>query len=348
MLSVSVTVILIGVIGVALVFGLTNGLNDASAVVATFITCGAATPQQAIGVAAVFGLLGAVFGGSSVAGTISKVIELPTQTSLLPILFAAMLGAVIWNLITWRVGLPSSSTHALMGGIIGAVWVSSGANHIQWGINELMSGKHEIVGIAKVVAALFISPLLGFIVAFILQKISSLVFRNAKFSLNKWLKRMQWVIAAILAYSHGANDIQKSIGIVTLALAAGGSITINTPPLWLKLLGGVVMFSGTMFGGWSIMKTVGRGIYRLRPIHSINSQLASGGSVLIATLIGAPVSTTHVVVGSVMGVGSADEFKMVQWGIAKEIILAWIITIPAAAVVAGIIYSFIKLIFKFV
>ena len=346
MISISVTMILISVIVIALIFALSNGLHDASSVVATFIICGAATPKQAIGVASVFGLLGAILGGSAVADTISKVIDLPTNPFLLKVLLAAMLGAVIWNLVTWKLGLPSSSTHALIGGIIGAVWVSSGDNHILWGFRQFIEPDHQITGIVKVVAALIISPFLGFIVAFILQKVSKVLLRNAKFTINKTLKRIQWVIAAILAYSHGANDTQKIFGIIILAISAGGSVTMDSIPLWVRLSGGTVMFIGTLVGGWSIIKTIGRGIYTIRPIHSTNSQLASVGSILIATLIGAPVSTTHVVVGSVMGVGAADEYKMVHWRIAKEIIMAWFITIPLTAIVSAVVYQVLNLIFK--
>ena len=346
MISTSITTILISVIVITLIFALSNGLHDASSVVATFIICGAATPKQAIGVASVFGLLGAILGGSAVSDTISKVIDLPANPFLLKVLLAAMLGAVIWNVITWRLGLPSSSTHALIGGIIGAVWVSSGNKHILWGFKQFIASNHQITGITKVVAALIISPFLGFIVAFILQKISKVLLRNAKFTVNESLKKIQWVSAAILAYSHGANDTQKIFGIITLALIAGGSGTVQGTPLWVRLSGGAVMFIGTMLGGWSIIKTIGRGIYTIAPIHSTNSQLASLGSVLIATIIGAPVSTTHVVVGSVIGVGAADEYKMVHWGIAKEIIMAWFITIPLTAIVSAVVYLVLNLIFK--
>ncbi|WP_291633507.1 inorganic phosphate transporter [Clostridium sp.] len=345
MVSISVTMILIGVVIIALVFALSNGLHDASSVVATFIICGAATPKQAIGVASIFGMIGAILGGSAVADTISNVIDLPVNSSLLIILLAAMLGAVIWNLITWRLGLPSSSTHALIGGIIGAVWMSSGYTHILWGWNELIGGQHQLTGIVKVVVALIISPMLGFIIAFILQKSAKLLLRNAKFTLNNGLKKIQWGIAAALAYSHGANDTQKIIGIITLALMAGKGVAMSTSPLWVRLCGGFVMFIGTMLGGWKIMRTIGRGIFTVRVIHSVNSQLASAGSLIIATLIGAPVSTTHVVVGSVMGVGAADEYKMVHWGITKEILLAWFITIPLSAVVSALIYIIFNLMF---
>lgn len=345
MLVFHIPILLVLVFAVGLVFALTNGLHDASSVVATFIVCNAATPRQAVGLASVFGLLGAVLGGSRVADTVSGVIDLPARVSLLPILLAAILGATAWNLITWKLGLPSSSTHALIGGIIGAVTVAYGYRHVRWGFGALAGAGHRLTGIAEIVVALIFSPLLGFALAFILERIMRLLLRNAKFSVNTWLKRMQWAIAACLAFSHGANDTQKITGLFVLALAAGGGAAVGTAPLWVRLVGGLVMFIGTVMGGWSVMKTVGRGIYDIRPIHSVNSQLASVGAILLATVSGAPVSTTHVVVGSVMGVGAADEYRMVHWGIVKEIAVAWVITIPLSAAVSALLYTVFRLLF---
>jgi PiT family inorganic phosphate transporter len=333
--------ILMSVIFMAIIFTLTNGLHDASSVVATFISCGAANPIQAICLAAVFGFIGALTSGSAVANTVSTIVIIPTEASLLSILLAGMIGAVVWNLVTWKFGFPSSSTHALIGGIVGAVWVSRGVEYILWGWGDLLGPNHQFIGITKIIAALILSPLLGFIAAFLLQIIAKIVLRNAKFTLNIWIKRLQWIIAALLAYSHGANDTQKIVGIVSLALAAGSYPFGQFNPVWINALGGSVMFLGTMLGGWSIMKTIGRDIYAIRPIHSLNSQLSSGGSVILATAIGAPVSTTHVVVGSVAGVGAADEFRMVNWNMGKEIIIAWCITMPASAVVAALVYYII-------
>ncbi len=334
------TGILLGfVLLLCLIFALSNGLHDASSVVATIISCGAATPRQAIMLASVFGLLGAMFGGNAVANTISAVIDLPVESSLLTVLFASISGAAVWNIITWRLGLPSSSTHALVGGIIGAVIVSAGPEHIQWGFSGLTEEGYKLSGVAKIIVSLVISPFVGFSLAFILEKASKLLFRNAKVSLNKWLKRVQWLISSGLAYSHGANDTQKIIGIMVLALAAAKAMPVQTAPLWIRFTGGIVMFTGTIFGGWSIMKTIGRGIYELEPIHSVNSQLASAGAVIAATFTGAPVSTTHVVVGSVMGSGAADEYKMVHWKMVREIILSWLITIPMSALISAGIYK---------
>lgn len=343
-MTFSTVFILVIVILVALIFTLTNGLHDASSVVATFISCGAANPVQAISLAAICGFIGALTSGSAVANTISGIVTIPTETALLKVLLAAMIGAVVWNLVTWKLGFPSSSTHALVGGLVGAVWVARGTGYILWGWTELIGPSHQLLGITKIVAALILSPVLGFIAAFILQIISDIILRNAKLSLNSWIKRIQWVLAGLLAYSHGANDTQKTVGIISLALASASYSNGQIGLIWIKGLAGAVMFAGTLLGGWPIMKTIGRGIYTIRPIHSLNSQLSSGGCLVVATALGAPVSTTHVVVGSVIGVGGADEFRMVNWKIGKEIIIAWSITIPASAIVAALVFYMLRLV----
>lgn len=326
---------------IALIFTLTNGLHDASSVVATLIACRAATPKQAVLLASVSGLLGVVFSGSLVADTVSKIIELPPGTNLLHVLTAAILGAVIWNVFTWRLGLPSSSTHALIGGLIGAAWIYSGPGTVLWGFSEFFSsGKLE--GIAKVVAALVLSPVLGFAIAYVVQKAANIILRNAKFSVNKSINRIQWGVAAALAFSHGANDSQKITGLISLALISQGLISTESVPIYIKLMVGTVMFLGTAFGGWRIMKTLGYRIYNMRPIHSLNSMLSSGSSILLATFTGAPVSTTHVVVGGIMGVGAADEYRMVNWNIGREIVTAWFITMPCSAVFAAVTYFIIN------
>ena len=341
---ISSTVLMLAiVIVVALIFTLTNGLHDASSVVATFISCGAASPIQAVSLAAICGFAGALTSGNAVANTISGIVEIPSETALLKILLAAMIGAVVWNLVTWKFGFPSSSTHALVGGLVGAVWIARGTNYILWGWSELIGPGHQLVGITKIVAALILSPLIGFIAAFILQTITNIVLRNAKSSLNHWIKRIQWVIAGLLAYSHGANDTQKTVGIISLALVSASFSNGQVGLVWIKGLAGAVMFAGTLLGGWPIMKTIGRSIYTIRPIHSLNSQISSGGCIVLATVLGAPVSTTHVVVGSVIGVGGADEFRMVNWNIGKELIIAWCITIPASAIVAAMVFYILRI-----
>lgn len=344
MITVNLYVLLFIVILTALIFTLTNGLNDASSVVATFITSGAATPRQAIVFASLFGFIGAIIGGSAVANTVSKIVNLPSDPFILKILLASMLGAITWNLITWHFGLPSSSTHALVGGLVGSVWISSGSTHILWGWNELFSRTPHLIGIMKIIAGLIISPVAGFTIAYLLQITSKIILRNAKYELNKSINKLQWIMSALLAYSHGANDAQKVVGIITLAITCISQVSFNTPPLWIRVISGLTMFIGTTFGGWSIMKTLGREIFTIRSIHSFNSQLSSGTSLIFATMLGAPVSTTHVVVGSIMGVGAGDEYKLVNWGIGKEILAAWLITIPSSALVSAAVFSLINFI----
>lgn len=326
------------VIIIALIFTLTNGLHDASSVVATMIACKAASPVQAVLIVAIFGSLGVIFSGNQVADTVSAIVKLSPGIHLIHILIASIFGAVVWNLITWKIGIPSSSTHALIGGLVGAAWIANGPSSILWGVSELFSGNHQLVGIMKVIVSLILSPVLGFVIAYVIQKISALLLRNAKFSINGTINKLQWIVAAALAFSHGSNDSQKITGLISLALISAGIVNSHGVPLLIKLAVGLVMFIGTALGGWKIMKTIGNKIYDLRPIHSLNSMLSSGTSILLATFTGAPVSTTHVVVGGIMGVGSADEYRMVNWNIGKEIVTAWFITIPCSAIAAAIVY----------
>jgi len=332
------TLLLAGTLALALIFTLTNGLHDASSVVATFISCGAATPAQAVALAAVFELMGALFSGHAVANTIASISMLPMTADILPVIMAALLGAVAWNVVTWRFGLPSSSTHALVGGLIGAVWAAYGPSHVLWGWNELLYS-HSLLGFMKVVVSLLFSPLFGFAVGYAIQKTSWLLLRNSHFSaVTRRIKKIQWVVAAFLAFSHGGNDTQKTVGVIVTVLFAVHIFHGTTPPLWIRCTTGLLMSAGMLFGGWTIMRTIGRGIYTIRPLHSLGSQLAAGSSVAIANLLGAPVSTTHVVVGSIAGVGAAEEYRMVNWQMGREILIAWVITIPSAALTAALVY----------
>lgn len=325
------------VVVTAFVFLLTNGMNDASAVVATMIACGAATPLQAVLWAASVGLVGAIFSGAAVAQTIVGLVDVPVTQRLLLVLLAALAAAMLWNLLTWRLGLPSSSTHSLVGGLVGSTWSAYGAGHVVWGWTELFAADAQLLGVAKIVASLVISPTLGFLVAFAIQWLAARLLRRATFQVNRPLKRAQWLLSGILAYGHGANDAQKMVGLITLALLAAGQ-EAGAVPVWVKVSCGLIMFMGTLFGGWSIMKTLGNGIFALRPLHSFNSQLSAGASVALATLVGAPVSTTHVVSGTVIGVGAADSYRMVNWGVGKQMLLAWCVTIPASAACAAGVY----------
>ncbi|MDT8899844.1 inorganic phosphate transporter [Anaeroselena agilis] len=327
------------VVCAAFLFLLTNGLHDASSVVATMIGCGAAQPLHAVAFAGVLELLGAIFGGSAVAYTVAKMIEVAPGRMLLLVLLVALVAATAWNVFTWQVGLPSSSTHALVGGLIGSVWIAAGPEKIVWGVKELLAG--EVTGIVKVIVGLVISPLGGFAVAYLMQVMMEGVLKNTRFATtNRWLKRLQWLMVGTLAYSHGANDTQKVMGVIILALMAAGQTAAGSYdiPAWLRMSVAVIMFVGILCGGWSIMKTLGRGIFTLRPIHSFDSLFAAGTSLFAATALGAPVSTTHLVVGSIIGVGAADEYRMVNWRTGQTMVVAWCVTIPASALLAAILY----------
>lgn len=327
------------VILMAFLFLLTNGLHDASSVVATMISCGAAQPFHAVAFAGVLELLGALFGGSAVAYTVAKMIKVAPGHVLLLLLLVALAAATVWNVFTWRIGLPSSSTHALIGGLIGAVCIATDPDDVVWGVKEL--GEGQLTGIAKVVAGLVFSPIAGFIVAYIMQIIMEGVLKNTSFvRTNRYLKRIQWLVVGTLAFSHGANDTQKVMGVIILALMATGYTAVGSYdiPMWLRLTVALIMFAGILCGGWSIMRTLGRGIFPLRPIHSSASLFASGVSLFASTELGAPVSTTHLVVGSIIGVGAADEYRMVNWQTGKNMVMAWCVTIPASALLSALVY----------
>lgn len=342
-MDIGIMALLVITIMVIVLFTLTNGLHDASSVVATFITCGAATPGQAVVFAAIFELLGAILGGSAVAGTVAGIVKLQAGHEMLVVILAAVVGAVTWNLLTWKFGIPSSSTHALIGGLSGAALGFGGRQMINWGFVDAFYSLH-LTGIAKVLFALVFSPFLGLVIAYLMLHLLMLAFRNATYKVNVPIKKTQWILTAIMAFNHGANDTQKSMGLFMLALfSAGKVISISVVPMEIRVLVGIVMCLGVLFGGWSIMKTLGRGIFTIRPVHSLASQLGTGISLYIANVTGAPVSTTHVVVGTIMGVGTAAEKKMVNWHATKNILFSWVITIPCSGAVSWLFFKILNL-----
>lgn len=314
-----------------LAFDYTNGFHDAANVVATVIASRAMTPAQAVLVVGVFEFLGPLLGGTAVANTIGSFVDLGDLPATLSVgvVLAGLAGAIGWNLLTWWRGIPSSSSHALVGALVGAVLTASGSGHVVWGLSELLQGRLE--GVAKVLLALLLSPLLGFGAGFLLHKFLTLVFRAARPSLNRHLRRAQLVTAAGLAFSHGANDAQKSMGVLTLLLLLGGFVPHFEVPLWVVMACASAMTLGTLSGGWRIVRTLGFAVYKVRPLHALDSQLASAAVVLSASLAGAPVSTSHVVASSIMGIGSSERPRRVRWNKAEEIALTWIVTLPASA-----------------
>jgi len=339
------TLFLLAVITVAivLVFDYTNGFHDAANIVATVIASRAMTPAQAVIIVGVFEFLGPLLGGTAVANTIGKFISLDGIAPVLSlsILLCGLIGAIVWNLGTWYFGIPSSSSHALVGGLVGAVVVSVGADHVAWGFSELSDG--HLTGIVKVLAALLLSPLIGFWAGFLVHRLLSALLVAAKPAANSRLRALQYVTAAGLAFSHGANDAQKSMGILTLVLLLGGFIPTFEVPFWVMLACATAITLGIMSGGWRIVRTLGFAIYRVRPIHALGSQLTSAAVIMAASIGGAPVSTTHVVATSIMGIGASERPRAVRWAKAKDIAITWLITIPGAAIVAIQCYALVHL-----
>jgi len=332
--------LIIAVIAIVLTlaFAFTNGFHDASAIIATIISCGAATPRKAILLASSMVMVGALIGGSAVAFTIEGLVHMEAGPDLISTIIAAVLGAIIWNLLTWRYGLPSSSTQALIGGLLGATIAASGLGEVHWGIEELVDGRHELVGVVKVIVFLFWSILMGLSTGYLFQRMSSTLLRNSKKTVNRGLRRAQWVTAGLLAFSYGANDSQKQMGLIVMILLSAGLTVDLEIPLWVRVICGAVMLMGILGGGWRIVKTIGRRIFPIEPLHSFDSHLASTSSIALSTLAGAPVSSTQVVASSVMGVGAADNPKMLQWSVGKNMVTAWILTIPAAIIFSMILY----------
>jgi PiT family inorganic phosphate transporter len=327
-----------------LVFDFTNGFHDASNIIAPVIASRAITPVKAVLIVAFFESLGPLLGGTAVANTIGKFIDISDLQTIksITVILSGLLGVIVWNLGTWYFGMPSSSSHALMGGLVGAVLVSAGSEHVLWGFHELFTNG-KLTGVTKVLLALILSPIFGFGVGYFIQKSLSFFLRNAKHEINKPIKASQYITVAWLAFSHGANDAQKSMGILTLVLVLGGIIPSFHVPIWVMLVCSAGMTTGVLLGGWRIVRTLGYSIYKIRPLHALNSQLTSAIVIFSASLAGAPVSTTHVVASSIMGVGSADNLKRVKWRKAKSIVYTWLFTIPGSAVVAILIYSLLNL-----
>jgi inorganic phosphate transporter, PiT family len=330
----STFVLAIAAIAIVLIFEYTNGFHDAANIIATVIASRAMTPVQSVLLVASFEFLGPLLAGTAVADTIGKLVTLDDldRVAALTIVLCGLLGAIAWNLLTWWRGIPSSSSHAMVGGMSGVVVVAAGSGHVAWGVTDLMHGHLE--GVVKVVAALVISPIIGFLVGFVLHKIMLALLRGAHPSINRDLRHLQFVTSAGLAFSHGANDAQKSMGILTLVLVLGGFIPTFAVPFWVILVCSLAITLGILSGGWQIVRTLGFSIYKIRPLHALDSQMTAASVIFSSSLFGAPVSTTHVVASSIMGIGASERPKAVRWSKAFEIVTTWLITMPGAAIMS--------------
>ena len=323
--------LLIFTIILALAFDFINGFHDSANAISTIVATRVLTPMQAVSMAAVGNLIGPLFFTTAIAATIgkgiidTKVIQtiLPTETFIVMIL-AALVGAIVWDLVTWFFGIPISSSHALIGGLIGAATVAVGPK-------VLLSD-----GIGKVLVFIVVSPIVGFFAAFILALLVMRIFRKSTPSkVNHWFKKLQLVSAFFYSVTHGTNDAQKTMGIITILLVAGGFLTAFSVPLWVILACHISISLGTGLGGWRIVKTMAHKITQLRPYQGFCAETAGGVVLVQMAAMGIPVSTTHAIAGSIMGVGTTHNPKSVRWGLSRDIILAWIITIPFSAIVAA-------------
>ena len=327
-------------VAIVLLFDYTNGFHDAANIVATVIASRAMTPAHAVIVVGVFEFIGPLLGGTAVANTVGKVVDLGDLPIALAVtsLLCGLLGAIAWNFLTWWRGIPSSSSHALVGGLTGAVAVAVGADHVIWGFSDLLHDGRP-TGITKVLLALVLSPVIGFWCGYVVHRIILALLRAARPAANRQLRYAQFLTSAGLAFAHGANDAQKSMGILTLILWLGGFIPAFAVPFWVMLACSIALTLGILSGGWRIVRTLGFAIYRVRPIHALDSQVTSAGVIFAASLLGAPVSTTHVVATSIMGIGASERPRAVRWAKAKEIAKTWIYTIPGSALMAAVLFA---------
>lgn len=316
------TVIVVLII-VALIFNFLNGIHDSSNIVATVISSRALSPRFTLFMTAIAEFAGPFLFGVAVAKTIGEEVVEP-HTITLAVIYAALLAAIVWNLATWFFGIPSSSSHALFGGIIGAAVIHAGFSDLR------------LSGIIKIFIALFTSPIIGLAAGFLLTKLIFFFTRSASPKVNVFFKRSQIVTAIALALSHGANDAQKTIGIITLALVTAGQLSSFVVPIWVVLLCGIAMALGTAMGGWRLIRTLGGKFYKIRPVHGFSAQVSSATVIMGAAILGGPVSTTQVVSSVIMGVGSAERVSKVRWNVAGEIMTAWLLTIPLTALLAAL------------
>ncbi len=312
----------------AIAFDFMNGFHDAANSIATVVSTGVLKPAQAVVFAAAFNLIAIFIFHLSVAATVGKGIVQPDIVDT-HVVFGALTGAITWNLVTWYYGIPSSSSHALIGGIVGAVIAKAGAH-------ALVSG-----GILKTVAFIFISPLLGFLLGSLMMFLVAWVCRRATPSkVDRWFRRLQLLSAGAYSLGHGGNDAQKTIGIIWMLLIATGYASAGdaSPPTWTIVSCYTAIAAGTMFGGWRIVKTMGQKITKLKPVGGFCAETGGALTLFLATGLGIPVSTTHTITGAIVGVGSNQRASAVRWGVAGNIVWAWILTIPAAAFVAAVGY----------
>ncbi|MCQ4086347.1 inorganic phosphate transporter [Saccharibacillus sp. JS10] len=321
-------IILAVVVFLALAFDFINGFHDTANAIAMSVSTRALKPRTAILLAAVMNFIGAItFTG--VAKTIGGSIADPTKLDNgIEIVIATLIAAIIWNLATWWFGIPSSSSHAMIGALAGAVFVGAGSDSVNWS------------GFIKIIEALIFSPLIAFAAGYVIMMVLKWTLgRRSPHTVNKGFRLMQIFTAALQSFAHGTNDAQKAMGIMTFALISAGEWSSLEPPLWVKLAAATAIALGTSVGGWKIIKTLGTKIFKIEPMNGFAADVASASVIFSATMLHLPISTTHAATSSILGVGAAKRFREVKWGMAGRIIVAWFITIPVVAVMSGLIFK---------
>jgi inorganic phosphate transporter, PiT family len=315
----------IALVVLAILFDFLNGVHDSSNIVATMIASRAFSPRFALGMAATASFLGPFIFGVAVATTIgSEIVD--SEAININVVLAALISAIVWNILTWYLGIPSSSSHALIGGILGAVLVGAGVSAINKD------------GLIKVLVSLFLSPILGLTAGYLFTLLVFFLARGATPRINSFFKRSQLISATALAFSHGTNDAQKTMGLITLGLVLTGYLQSFVVPTWVMTVSATAIAVGTAMGGWRLIKTLGARFFKIKPVDGFCSQTTSAAVILGASLLGGPVSTTQVVSSSIMGVGAAERLNKVRWGVGGEIATAWLFTIPSTAVLAAVVY----------
>ncbi len=318
--------LLIVIILLALAFDYVNGFHDSANAIATVVSTRVLTPRQAVFMAAFFNLLGALI-STEVAKTLGGKLIPPNEVTLVVVL-VALIGAITWNLITWWFGLPSSSSHALTGGLLGAVIALKGLKPVNWSVFWF-----------KIVIPSIMAPLIGMTAGWILMTLTYLLLANTSPSkANSIFKRLQLLSASLMAFSHGSNDAQKSMGIITMALVSMNIISSFKVPLWVKLACAIMMALGTAAGGWRIIRTMGMRMVKLKPVQGFAAETSAASAILLASHLGMPISTTYVITSSIMGVGMSKKLSSLRWNVVFNIFLAWLLTIPISALIAGLIY----------
>lgn len=329
----STTYLIIGLtIFLALAFDFINGFHDTANAIATSVSTKALTPRKAILIASIMNFIGAIaFNG--VAKTIAKdIVNLHAIPNGTIVILAALVAAIAWNLITWYYGIPSSSSHALIGSIAGAAIAAAGIASINFN------------GFISIIKTLIISPLIAFVVGYLMFKLLKFLFKNSNLAqTNTRFRRVQILTASLQAFTHGTNDAQKSMGIISMALVSSNFIKPGEIPLWVQIACALAMALGTSIGGWKIIKTVGTQIMKIKPVNGVAADLSSAAIIFGASHIGMPVSTTHVISSAIMGVGSSNRIKAVKWATGKRMIITWFITLPISAALAALVYSIVAL-----